>query len=71
MLTCKQATKVMSQAQDRPLSLKERINLRLHLMMCSGCSNFREQMGSIREAMRAYADGRANSGDREEDRGPR
>lgn len=50
MLTCKQATKVMSQAQDRPLSLKERIKLRLHLMMCSGCTQFEKQLHFIRSA---------------------
>lgn len=50
MLTCKQATKVMSKAQDRPLSLKERIKLRLHLMMCSGCAQFEKQLNFIRSA---------------------
>ena len=52
MMTCKQATGLMSQAQDRPLTLKERITLRLHLMMCSGCSNFNRQMDFIRKAFR-------------------
>lgn len=52
MLTCKQATKVMSQAQDRPLSLKERLHLRLHLMMCRGCTRFEKQMRFIRGACR-------------------
>jgi hypothetical protein len=40
-------------------------------MMCDGCSNFRGQKGSIREAMRAYADGRApSSGDGKTSRKP-
>jgi hypothetical protein len=35
------------------------MKLKMHLMMCTGCSNYRTQMGAIRAAMRAYADGRA------------
>ncbi|MDH3354662.1 MAG: zf-HC2 domain-containing protein [Chromatiales bacterium] len=52
MLNCKNATKLMSQAQDRPLFLKERISLRFHLMMCSGCNNYNQQMFLIRKACR-------------------
>lgn len=63
MLNCHEVTQLCSQELERPLGLWERLSLRAHLMMCDGCSNFRGQMGSIREAMRAYADGRAPSGD--------
>lgn len=52
MLTCKQATETLSQAQDRALSLRERWDLRLHLLMCSGCRNFARQMELIRRACR-------------------
>jgi len=54
MLSCKDATKLMSQSQDRKLSLMERISLRLHLMMCSGCRNFNEQMAFLRHASRRF-----------------
>jgi hypothetical protein len=50
MLKCKQATRLMSQAQDRPLSMRERIGLRMHLLMCSGCTNFNKQLDFIRSA---------------------
>jgi predicted anti-sigma-YlaC factor YlaD len=65
MLNCHEVTQLCSQELERPLGLWERVSLRAHLMMCDGCSNFRDQMGSIREAMRAYAEGRAPSGDRQ------
>ncbi len=52
MMTCKQATTLMSQAQDRRITFKERIALRMHLMMCSGCTNFNRQMDFIRKAFR-------------------
>ena len=50
MLTCKNATKLMSKSQEKPLVLKERVALKFHLMMCSGCSNYNKQMGFIRKA---------------------
>ena len=52
MMTCKQATTLMSQAQDRRITFKERIALRMLLMMCSGCPNFNRQMDFIRKAFR-------------------
>ncbi|NOR51810.1 MAG: zf-HC2 domain-containing protein [Gammaproteobacteria bacterium] len=52
MLNCKHATKLISDEQDRPLSLKDRAALRVHLMMCSGCNNYKKQMELIRRACR-------------------
>lgn len=54
MLNCREATERISQAQDRKLSLLESVPLRLHLMMCSGCRNFSQQMPFLRDAMRAF-----------------
>lgn len=51
MMNCKQATHLMSQSQDRELSLPERIRLRLHLLICSGCLNYNKQMSFMRKAM--------------------
>ena len=52
MLSCKQATELMSQAQDRSLTLRERFALRFHLMICAGCANFGRQMSVLRAACR-------------------
>lgn len=57
MLSCKQATELMSQEQDRRLGLAERIGLRLHVLMCSGCNNYRRQMGVLRAACRRFGGG--------------
>ena len=62
MLTCQQVTRLLSEAQDRELRLKEKLPLKLHLMMCSGCTNFRQQLDFLRRAAREYAQGRPNSG---------
>ena len=52
MLNCKQATRLMSQSQDRQLGLRERLGLRLHLLICGGCTNFNKQLDFIRSACR-------------------
>ena len=54
MLTCKEATRMMSEAQDRPLSVGERLQLQMHLAMCRGCRNFRVQMDFLRTACQRH-----------------
>lgn len=57
MLSCKQASLLMSQEQDRRLSLGERLALRLHVLICDACSNYRRQMAILREACRRFGGG--------------
>jgi hypothetical protein len=61
MLSCREVTELCSAEMERPLGVGERVSLRTHLMMCSGCTQFRRQMKLLREAMRGYAEGRAPS----------
>lgn len=56
MLSCKDVSKLLSQARERRLGLGERLGLELHLMMCHGCANFRKQLDFISAAMRRYRD---------------
>ena len=63
MLSCKQATELCSAEMERPLRLGEKLSLRTHLMMCRGCTHYHEQLKTLRQVMRAYAEGRANTGD--------
>lgn len=37
MMSCKEATQLMSQDLDRRLSPVERLGLKLHLLICRGC----------------------------------
>ena len=55
MMICRDATRLMSEAQERPLSITERVSLKLHVIMCSGCHNFKDQMNTLRLMTRAYA----------------
>lgn len=50
MLSCKQATRLMSQSMERPLNFGERLALRLHLMICVGCRRAERQFRFLRDA---------------------
>jgi hypothetical protein len=52
MLTCKEASHLVSQNQDRPLSFNERMGLRIHLWMCVNCRRFERQIGLVRRLLR-------------------
>jgi flavoprotein len=54
MLKCKQATELMSQSQDRALTLNERIQLKLHLLICRGCDNCNKQMSFLHDTMQQF-----------------
>lgn len=54
MMNCRNATRLLSDAQDRQLSLQERAALKFHLMMCSACRNFGTQMDALRRLTRSY-----------------
>lgn len=56
MLSCKDTSVLLSQAQDRPLGLRERILLKLHLLVCDGCTHFSRQLVLMRAAMRRLRD---------------
>src|SRR5664279_3483065 len=46
--SCKDATRLQSQAMDRKLSLFERFGLRLHLVLCKGCRRYGNQLSFLR-----------------------
>lgn len=54
MLSCKEATRLMSDVRERELRLGERLQLKLHLAICDGCANFRRQMDFLHRACRGY-----------------
>lgn len=54
MLSCKEATQLMSASQERPLSVAEKMQLKLHVTICKGCARFDEQMNFIRRACQGY-----------------
>lgn len=55
MLNCEEATRLLSERQDRALSMTERTQLTLHTVMCSGCREFGRQMTTLRDLVRGHA----------------
>ena len=56
MRSCKETSKLLSDAQERQLGIAEQLGLKLHLLFCLGCRNFRRQLAFIRTAARRYRD---------------
>ncbi|WP_221763694.1 zf-HC2 domain-containing protein [Methyloradius palustris] len=54
MLSCKEASRLISQSLDRQLTVRERLSLRFHLLLCDMCTTFRRQLSLIRVAVRRY-----------------
>ena len=52
MQSCKDATRMMSAAPARKLGAGEGLQLEMHLALCRGCRNFRQQMEFLRAACR-------------------
>ncbi|MGH9903247.1 MAG: hypothetical protein ACRD68_15680 [Pyrinomonadaceae bacterium] len=51
--TCKEMVALMSESMERPLSLRERVTLKLHLWVCVWCVWYLEQLRLMRNLLRA------------------
>ncbi|HDT5863345.1 TPA: zf-HC2 domain-containing protein [Aeromonas hydrophila subsp. hydrophila] len=63
MMNCLQATRLLSEAMDRPLTWQEQARLKVHLGMCRGCRQFSQQMPVLRRISRIYAQGEGGDAD--------
>jgi hypothetical protein len=54
MFSCFKATQLISLSHERPLAFKDKASLRMHLMICSMCRNFRNNTKLLGVAMVAY-----------------
>ncbi len=54
MLNCRQATQLLSEKQDRPLLIGEKLSLSLHTGMCPSCRRFGQQMATLSELSKQY-----------------
>lgn len=61
MLSCQEATKLLSESLDSPLPLVQRLRLSMHVLACSACRRFREQMLHLQGIGAAYS-GRVDTG---------
>lgn len=51
LVDCKQASRLLSQAQEKPLSSRERLRLWLHIRRCIACQRYRRQLAFLRTAL--------------------
>lgn len=55
MMSCKKATRLISEGQDRALTRSERLRLSMHTMMCRSCRRFDTQMGLLRNIAHGFS----------------
>jgi predicted anti-sigma-YlaC factor YlaD len=46
--SCREVARRQSEAMDRPLQLRQRIGLRVHLVLCKWCRRYGKQIGFLR-----------------------
>ena len=54
MLKCREACKLLSEAQDRKLTPRERLSLKLHLFACIQCRRYRKQLAFLRANLKKW-----------------
>lgn len=54
IVSCEEATRLASLSMERRLTLKETIDLKLHLFVCELCVNFLKQIRGLRLILRSY-----------------
>ena len=58
--TCKELAPIMSQSLERKLSLREKIQLKLHIYTCDWCRYYLKQLYMIRKALQLKAQSEIN-----------
>ncbi len=53
-LNCREVSELISREHEHPLTTGEKFWLRLHLYICNGCRNFRNNTRLMRSALRCY-----------------
>jgi hypothetical protein len=52
-ISCKAASRLISQSLDKPLSWQDKLALRFHLAICKYCKAFNRQLNKLRLAAKA------------------
>ena len=66
-MSCREATRLISEGMNRPQRFGERLSLRWHLLVSTACRRYRRQLLLLRNALRWLADqidARAAEGER-------
>ena len=52
IISCKHASQLISKSLDQRLPFFDRVSLRLHLLICNVCSRFRQQLYTLKSAIK-------------------
>ncbi|MCI0692278.1 hypothetical protein L0337_09780 [candidate division KSB1 bacterium] len=52
---CKEVTRMASEAMERKLTLRQRIEMRLHLLICTLCMRYVKQLQFMHDAIQQHA----------------
>jgi predicted anti-sigma-YlaC factor YlaD len=55
MLSCKEVSIKVSESLDRKLPLRERLKVKLHLLICQACQHMVRQLALLHAASRRFA----------------
>ena len=55
IITCKEASRLISAGLDRKLGFVDRVSLRIHLAMCRACVAVKAQFEFLRRALSSYS----------------
>ena len=53
--TCKEVTRMASDAMERKLSLRQHLEMKLHLLICTLCMRYVKQLQFMRDAVQRHA----------------
>lgn len=51
--SCQEVIRTLSDAMDGPISLRRRIGVRLHFLICTWCLRYHKQIGMMRTMLRS------------------
>ena len=54
VLSCKEAARIVSEGLDTKLTLSKKLSLRLHLVMCKGCTLYQKQITALKSLFHDY-----------------
>lgn len=53
MTSCQQTMELISKQMDEPIACRQRLALRMHLLLCAACREFKSGVESQRQLLRA------------------
>lgn len=56
MISCEEASKLISESMDHSVPFLEKISLKIHLAMCKVCPTYMRQLHFLREVVKSWAD---------------